>query len=29
MNGRNLRDAGIDRVSIGREEWIAKQKGAQ
>ena len=26
MNGRNLRDAGIARVSIGREEWIAKAR---
>lgn len=27
MNGRDLRDAGIARVSIGREEWIAKARG--
>ena len=26
MNGRDLRDAGIARVSIGREEWIAKAR---
>lgn len=28
MNGRDLRDAGIARVSIGREEWIAKARSA-
>jgi hypothetical protein len=27
MKGRKLRDAGIARVSIGREEWIAKARG--
>lgn len=27
MKGRDLRDAGIARVSIGREEWIAKARG--
>ena len=27
MNGRDLRDAGVARVSIGREEWIAKARG--
>jgi len=27
MNGRDLRDTGIARVSIGREEWIAKARG--
>ena len=27
MNGRDLRDAGINRVSIGREEWIANARG--
>ena len=27
MNGRDLRNAGIARVSIGREEWIAKARG--
>lgn len=27
MNGHDLRDAGIARVSIGREEWIAKARG--
>jgi len=27
MNGQDLRDAGIARVSIGREEWIAKARG--
>ena len=27
MNGRDLRDASIARVSIGREEWIAKARG--
>lgn len=26
MNGRNLRDAGIAAVSIGREDWIAKAR---
>lgn len=26
MKGRDLRDAGIARVSIGREEWIAKAR---
>lgn len=26
MNGRDLRNAGIARVSIGREEWIAKAR---
>lgn len=26
MNGRDLRDAGIARVSIGREKWIAKAR---
>jgi len=26
MNGRDLRDAGIARMSIGREEWIAKAR---
>jgi len=26
MNGRDLRDAGVARVSIGREEWIAKAR---
>lgn len=26
MNGRKLRDAGIKRVSVGREEWIAKAR---
>ena len=26
MNGHDLRDAGIARVSIGREEWIAKAR---
>lgn len=26
MNGRELRDAGINRVSIGREEWISKAR---
>jgi hypothetical protein len=26
MKGRALRDAGIARVSIGREEWIAKAR---
>jgi hypothetical protein len=26
MNGRDLRDAGIACVSIGREEWIAKAR---
>jgi hypothetical protein len=27
MKGRDLRDAGIAAVSIGREEWIAKARG--
>ena len=27
MKGCDLRDAGIARVSIGREEWIAKARG--
>lgn len=26
MKGRALRDAGIARVSIGREDWIAKAR---
>jgi len=26
MKGRDLRDAGIARVSIGREDWIAKAR---
>lgn len=26
MNGRKLRDAGISRVSLGREDWIAKAR---
>lgn len=26
MNGRELRDAGISRVSLGREDWIAKAR---
>lgn len=26
MKGRDLRDAGIAAVSIGREEWIAKAR---
>jgi hypothetical protein len=26
MNGRDLRDAGIARVSIGREDWLAKAR---
>jgi hypothetical protein len=26
MNGRDLRDAGIAAVSIGREDWIAKAR---
>jgi hypothetical protein len=26
MNGSDLRDAGIARVSIGRDEWIAKAR---
>jgi hypothetical protein len=26
MKGRNLRDAGIAAVSIGREDWIAKAR---
>jgi hypothetical protein len=26
MKGRDLRDSGIARVSIGREEWIAKAR---
>ena len=26
MNGSDIRDAGIARVSIGREEWIAKAR---
>lgn len=26
MNGRDLRDAGIARVSIGRDEWLAKAR---
>ena len=26
MNGRELRDAGIERVSIGRKEWIARAR---
>jgi hypothetical protein len=26
MNGSDLRDVGIARVSIGREEWIAKAR---
>ena len=26
MTGQQLRDAGINRVSIGREEWISKAR---
>ena len=26
MNGQELRDAGINRVSLGREDWIAKAR---